>query len=72
MNPDTNQFEGLEDEKATEDFIQRFYSDERDAGKDIPIFTMGEEIEIRGYIFQVIQINDDRLALRPLRKAKGE
>jgi hypothetical protein len=70
MNPDKNEFEKLQNKEATKEFCERFYSREDKAGSDIPIFTIGEEITIKGYIFRVQQISKRRLAFRPVRKTR--
>ena len=67
MNPETNEFEKIDDLDA---FRERFYPD---APVDqVPTFTMGEEITIKGYVFQVIQMQEDRMALRPVRLVDAE
>jgi hypothetical protein len=70
MNPDKNKFEKLQDKEAMEEFCKRFYSREDKAGSDIPIFTIGEEITIKNYIFRVQQISKRRLVFKPVRKAR--
>ena len=69
MNPETNQFDELNSPEHQKKFIDRFYSRESDEGRDIPIFTLGEEVEIKGYVFKVQQISKRRLAFRPVCKA---
>ena len=71
MNPESNEFEMLKDSQELRDFVYRFYRREAAAGDDIPIFKMGERITIRGYVFEVVQISEDQLALRPIEKALG-
>jgi hypothetical protein len=69
MNPDSNELEALQTDGAMKDFVDRFYSREKNSGDDIPVFTLGEEIVIKGYLFRVQQISKRRLAFRPVKKA---
>lgn len=70
MNPDTNELQGLVDQEAVDEFMDRFYAGRPPS--DTPIFEMREEIIVRGYVWQVIQMTENRLVLQPLRNATKE
>lgn len=70
MNPDTNQFEMLADLEQRSAFIDKFYGDQSE--DEIPVFEIGERLEIKGYIFEVRQISTEQLALCPIEKSSAE
>ena len=67
MNPENNKMQELANEAAAKAFAERFYPEA--PVNEVPIFEMREEIVIRGYVFMVIQMTEDRLVLKPLRRA---
>ena len=66
MNPDSNEFEDVLPE-LKDAFIEKFYSKRKES--DIPIFKLYEKVRLKGYIFKVVSIKDNRMTLKPVRKA---
>ena len=70
MNPENNQMTELADLNEAQSFADRFYPNQ--PRSEVPIFEMREEVVLRGYVFMIIQMAEDRLVLKPLRKATVE
>ena len=63
MNPDTNRFEKLEEKGPFGDFIR---PDGSPVPKDWSVFTVGEEITIKDYLFRVTNIGDSAILFEPV------
>jgi hypothetical protein len=73
LNPETNKFEMLEmikkdGGKLARAIDGRLYEQltREMAPKSVPIFRIGEERVIKGYIFRVVEIKEKRLVFEPV------
>ena len=61
MNPDTKEFEALMLYEMRNDLFTRYGHNERDK---MPIFTMREELIIKGAVWQIVLIQKDFIKFR--------